>query len=380
MMKKKKVLFIDRDGTILKEPVGYQIDAFEKMEFLDGVISALKTIVSWNEFELVLVTNQDGLGTESYPYEAFRGPHELMRSVLQSEGIVFSEECIDASFPEENSPNRKPRTGMLQHYFSDEYDLEASFVIGDRMTDVELAANLGCKAFFISSNPELGANETERSPDDLARSIRRTVASWDEISTDLRLGTRIVEVNRKTAETDCTILLDLDGTGKAEINTGIAFFDHMLEQIARHGQMDLKVQMKGDLQVDEHHTIEDTAIVLGQAIDQAIGSKLGMERYGFALPMDDCFATAAIDFGGRAELVWKVELKREFVGKMPTEMVQHFFKSLCFSARCNCYITATGENEHHKVESIFKAFAKALLMAKRRNGNWNVLPTTKNEL
>lgn len=380
MMKKKKVLFIDRDGTILKEPVGYQIDAFEKMEFLDGVISALKTIVSWNEFELVLVTNQDGLGTERYPYEAFKGPHELMRSVLRSEGIVFAEECIDGSFPEENSPNRKPRTGMLQHYFSDEYDLEASFVIGDRMTDVELAANLGCKAFFIVSNPELGVNETERSPDDLAGSIRRTVTGWDEILTDLRLGTRVVVVNRKTAETDCTILLDLDGTGKAEINTGIAFFDHMLEQIARHGQMDLKVQMKGDLQVDEHHTIEDTAIVLGQAIDQAIGSKLGMERYGFALPMDDCFATAAIDFGGRAELVWKVELKREFVGKMPTEMVQHFFKSLCFSARCNCYIEATGENEHHKVESIFKAFAKALLMAKRRNGNWNVLPTTKNEL
>lgn len=380
MMKKKKVLFIDRDGTILKEPEGYQIDAFEKMEFLDGVISALKMIVSWNEFELVLVTNQDGMGTKRYPYDAFKGPHDLMCSVLRSEGIVFADECIDCSFPEENSPNRKPRIGMLQRYFSVEYDLENSFVIGDRMTDVELAANLGCKAFFISSNPELGANETERSPDQLTGFIRRTVLGWDEILTDLRLGTRVVEVNRKTAETDCTIRLDLDGTGKAEIATGIAFFDHMLEQIARHGQLDLKVQMKGDLQVDEHHTIEDTAIVLGQAIDEAIGSKLGMERYGFALPMDDCFATVAIDFGGRAELVWKVELKREFVGKMPTEMVQHFFKSLCFSARCNCYIEATGENEHHKVESIFKAFAKALLMAKRRNGNWNILPTTKNEL
>jgi len=379
-MSKQKVLFIDRDGTIIKEPIGYQIDKFEKLEFLDGVISALKTIVSWNEYELVLVTNQDGLGTESYPFDDFIGPHNLMLSILKSEGIVFKNECIDGSFPEDQSPNRKPRTGMLQQYFSEQYDLANSFVIGDRMTDVELAKNLGCKAFFIRGNADLGSTELSVSTAELAEFIQRSVATWEELIADLRLGVRKVAVTRNTAETACEVVLDLDGTGKSDISTGIAFFDHMLDQIARHAQLDLRILMKGDLEVDEHHTMEDTALVLGQALDQALGSKRGIERYGFALPMDDCFATCAIDFGGRAELIWEVDLQREYVGKLPTEMVKHFFKSICFSARCNIYIKSIGENEHHKVESIFKAFAKAILMAKRRSGNLEILPTTKNEL
>jgi imidazoleglycerol-phosphate dehydratase/histidinol-phosphatase len=377
---KKKVLFIDRDGTIIREPKGFQIDSFEKLAFLDGVISALKTIVSWKEYELVLVTNQDGLGTELFPYEDFIGPHKLMISILESEGIRFSDECIDRSFPADNSSNRKPQTGMLTKYFTDEYDLENSFVIGDRWTDVELAKNLGCKAFFIQTEEIEVGSELQFSKAELEKSIRRKTTNWEELIVDLRLGVRKVEVRKITAETDCSITLDLDGTGISRINTGIAFFDHMLDQLARHGQMDLELQMTGDLEIDEHHTIEDTALTLGMAIDKVLGSKRGVERYGFSLPMDDCFATCAIDFGGRPELIWNVELKREFVGKLPTEMVQHFFKSFCFTARCNIYIQAIGENEHHKIESVFKAFAKAVLMAKRRNGNWDLLPTTKNEL
>lgn len=376
----KKVLFIDRDGTIIKEPIGYQIDDFSKLAFVENAISALKTIASWNEFELVLVTNQDGLGTEIFPYESFVGPHNLMLSILESEGVKFTEEHIDRSFPEDNAPTRKPRTGMLTNYFSEEYDLTNSFVIGDRYTDVELAKNLGCKAFYIRGQENLAVNELSTSQSELDQFIARKVSSWTEIVADLRLGTRKVEINRSTAETDCSISLDLDGDGTTSISTGIAFFDHMLDQIARHGQMDLNIQMKGDLQIDEHHTIEDTALTLGQAFDKALGSKRGIERYGFALPMDDCFATCAIDFGGRAELIWDVELNREYVGKMPTEMVKHFFKSFCFTARCNIYIKALGENEHHKVEAIFKAFAKALLMAKRRTENLDFFPTTKNEL
>ncbi len=377
---KKKVIFIDRDGTIIKEPVGYQIDSYSKLQFLEGVISALKTIVSWNEYELVLVTNQDGLGTEAFPFEDFIGPHQLMLNILESEGIVFSEEYIDRSFPEDNSPNRKPRIGMLTKYLSDEYDLENSFVIGDRWTDVELAKNLGCKAFLIQTQLIEVGRELQFSELELETVIQRQVTNWPDLITDLRLGVRKVTVRRTTAETDCSVILDLDGTGVSKITTGIDFFDHMLDQLARHGQLDLELSMQGDLQIDEHHTIEDTALTLGQAIDQALGSKRGIERYGFCLPMDDCYATCAIDFGGRPELIWDVELKREFVGKLPTEMVQHFFKSFCFTARCNIYLKAIGENEHHKVESIFKAFAKAILMAKRRSGNLDILPTTKNEL
>lgn len=377
---KKKVLFIDRDGTIIKEPIGYQIDAYSKLEFLEGAISALKTIVSWQEYELVMVTNQDALGSSIFPYEDFIGPHNLMKAILASEGVVFAEECIDRSIPSDNAPTRKPRTGMLTKYFSEDYDLENSFVIGDRWTDVELAYNLGCKAYFIGDQEIEVGKELQQSKTTLESVIARKVNSWSELVSDLRLGVRKVNIRRQTAETDCSITLDLDGSGKSSIQTGIDFFDHMLDQIARHGQLDLDLKMNGDLNIDEHHTIEDTALTLGQAIDKALGSKRGIERYGFALPMDDCFATCAIDFGGRAELIWDVELKREYVGKLPTEMVKHFFKSFCFTARCNIYIQALGENEHHKVESIFKAFAKAILMAKRRTGSLDYLPTTKNEL
>jgi len=377
---KKKLLFIDRDGTIIREPENFQIDSFDKLVFVEGAISALATISSWNEYELILVTNQDGLGTAAFPYEDFIGPHKLMIATLQSEGVEFTEECIDRSFPGDNSPNRKPRTGMLEKYFSEEYDLENSFVIGDRWTDVELAKNLGCKAFFLQSEEIEVGPELIFSKEELEKSIQRKVESWQELLADLRLGTRKVSVRRSTAETDCAIELDLDGTGISNIETGISFFDHMLDQLARHGQLDLEIKMLGDLHIDEHHTIEDTALTLGMAIDKAIGSKRGIERYGFCLPMDDCFAICAIDFGGRPELIWEVELEREYVGKLPTEMVKHFFKSFCFTARCNIYIKAIGENEHHKVEAIFKAFAKAILMAKRRTGNFDLLPTTKNEL
>lgn len=377
---KKKVLFIDRDGTIIREPEGFQVDAFEKFQFVEGVISALKTIASWQEYELVLVTNQDGLGTESFPYADFIGPHRLMLEILAGEGIVFAEECIDRSFPEEQSPNRKPRTGMLTAYFSEEYDLENSLVIGDRWTDVELAKNLGCKAFFLQTGEIDVQGELSVSTEELKSSIRRVVPDWNSLLADLRLGVREVSVRRTTAETDCEIRLDLDGSGISGIQTGIGFFDHMLDQVARHAQLNLTIRTKGDLHIDEHHTVEDTALTFGMAVDRALGSKRGIERYGFCLPMDDCFALCALDFGGRPELIWEVDLKREYLGELPVEMVKHFFKSFCYTARCNMYVKAFGENEHHKVESVFKAFAKAILMAKRRNGNFELLPTTKNEL
>lgn len=377
---KQKLLFIDRDGTIIREPEGYQIDRYEKLSFLDGAISALKTIASWKEYQFIMVTNQDGLGTDAFPEEDFRGPQELMLDILKSEGVAFEAIHIDRSFPEDNAPTRKPRTGMLTEYLSDEYDLEQSFVIGDRMTDVELAKNLGCKAFLLSGAADLGESELSVSQEELEKSIERKVENWEELLTFLRLGTRKVEISRTTAETDCRIVLDLDGTGKSDCKTGISFFDHMLDQIARHGQLDLSVQMNGDLQVDEHHTVEDTAIVLGQAVDKALGSKRGIGRYGFQLPMDECKASCAIDFGGRADLIWKASFNREYVGQLPTEMVKHFFKSFCLSARCNIYLEVEGENDHHKVEALFKAFAKALLMAKRRQAGYDELPTTKNEL
>jgi imidazoleglycerol-phosphate dehydratase/histidinol-phosphatase len=303
-----------------------------------------------------------------------------MLDILKSEGITFREECIDCSFPQDDSPNRKPRIGMLTKYLSEEYDLENSFVIGDRWTDIELAKNLGCKAFLIHTQTIEVANELQFTEKELETVIQRKVTNWPDLIANLRLGVRKVAVRRTTSETDCSVVLDLDGTGVSAITTGIDFFDHMLDQLARHGQLDLELITHGDLHIDEHHTIEDTALTLGQAFDQALGSKRGIERYGFCLPMDDCYATCAIDFGGRPELIWDVELKREFVGKMPTEMIRHFFKSFCFTARCNIYVKAIGENEHHKVESIFKAFAKAILMAKRRFGNSDILPTTKNEL
>jgi imidazoleglycerol-phosphate dehydratase/histidinol-phosphatase len=374
----KRILFIDRDGTlILEPPVDYQVDSFEKLAFFPGVFDGLGKIAAELDFELVMVTNQDGLGTDAFPYESFQGPHELMVKTLASEGIVFAEECIDRSFPHEQAETRKPRTGLLTKYFNGEYDLENSFVIGDRLTDVELAKNLGSKAIFIQNEAQLGNDELSVSQGELEGVIALKTNSWKEIFTFLRLGQRRVTYARNTNETKIDIELDLDGTGKAKINTGISFFDHMLDQIAKHGQLDLKIDVKGDLEVDEHHTIEDTAIALGECFSQALGNKLGIERYGFYLPMDDCLAQVGIDFGGRNWLVWDASFSREMIGKMPTEMFYHFFKSFTDGAKCNLNIKAEGENEHHKIESIFKAFAKAIKMAKKRDGSLAILPSTK---
>lgn len=377
----KKVLFIDRDGTlILEPPIDFQVDSFEKLVFYPGAITALSKIAKELDFELVLISNQDGLGTASYPIESFTGPHQLMLRTLAGEGIVFEAEHIDRSFPEENLPTRKPKTGMLTKYFSDDYDLKNSYVIGDRYTDVELAKNLGAKALFLGSSTSHGINELSLELEELNSAIALESNNWEDIYIFLKLGERTAVYSRKTNETNIDIELDLDGTGKSKINTGIAFFDHMLDQLARHGKMDLNIQVKGDLEVDEHHTIEDTAIALGDCFAQALGNKLGIERYGFCLPMDDCLAQVAIDFGGRNWLVWEAEFKRELIGGMPTEMFVHFFKSFTDGAKCNLNIKAEGQNEHHKIEAIFKAFAKAIAMAKKRDANNAVLPTTKGVL
>ncbi len=377
----KKVLFIDRDGTlILEPPVDFQVDSFEKLQFYPKVFSGLGKIARELDFELVMVTNQDGLGTSSYPFESFIGPHKLMVETLRSEGIEFAEECIDKTFPEENAETRKPRTGLLTKYFNGEYDLANSFVIGDRMTDVELAKNLGAKAIYMVNPNDPGKTEVTAKEEELRSVVALQSTDWEEIYTFLKLGARTACYQRKTHETDISIELDLDGTGRSEINAGIAFFDHMLDQIARHGSLDLKIEVKGDLQVDEHHTIEDTAIALGECFAKALGSKIGIERYGFCLPMDDCLAQVAIDFGGRNWLEWQAEFKREMIGQMPTEMFFHFFKSFTDGAKCNLNVKAEGVNEHHKIEAIFKAFAKAIKMAKRRDGVNAVLPSTKGML
>jgi imidazoleglycerol-phosphate dehydratase/histidinol-phosphatase len=377
----KKVLFIDRDGTlILEPPVDFQVDSFEKLQFYPKVFSGLGKIARELDFELVMVTNQDGLGTPAYPFESFVGPHKLMVDALRSEGIEFAEECIDKTFPEENAKTRKPRTGLLTKYFNGEYDLANSFVIGDRLTDVELAKNLGAKAIYMVNPNDPGKAEVTASEKELLSVVALQSTDWDAIYTFLKLGERTAKYQRKTHETDIAIELDLDGTGRSEIATGIAFFDHMLDQIARHGSLDLKIHVKGDLQVDEHHTIEDTAIALGECFSKALGSKIGIERYGFCLPMDDCLAQVAIDFGGRNWLEWEAEFKREMIGQMPTEMFFHFFKSFTDGAKCNLNIKAEGVNEHHKIEAIFKAFAKAIKMAKRRDGVNAVLPSTKGML
>ena len=374
----KKVLFIDRDGTlILEPPVDFQVDSFEKLKFYPKVFSGLGKIAQELDFELVMVTNQDGLGTNSYPFEDFIGPHNLMVETLKSEGINFSEECIDKTFPHENADTRKPKTGLLQKYFSEEYDLKNSFVIGDRLTDVELAKNLDARAIYIKNENDPGKNEVNSKEEELKSFIALESCDWDEIYTFLKLGDRTSSYSRKTNETDISIKLDLDGTGKSKIDTGISFFDHMLDQIARHGQLDLEIIVKGDLEVDEHHTIEDTAIALGECFAQALGTKIGIERYGFCLPMDDCLAQVAIDFGGRNWLVWDAVFRRELIGKMPTEMFYHFFKSFTDGAKCNLNVKSEGENEHHKIESIFKAFAKAIKMAKKREGRNATLPSTK---
>ncbi|PXY02959.1 bifunctional histidinol-phosphatase/imidazoleglycerol-phosphate dehydratase [Marinifilum breve] len=381
MNTKKKVLFIDRDGTlILEPPVDYQVDSLEKLEFYPAVFRGLSKIVDQLDYELVMVTNQDGLGTDSYPEETFWPAQNKMLKTFSNEGIEFDDICIDRTFPEENAPTRKPGTALLTKYFSEEYDLANSYVIGDRWTDVELAKNLGSKAIFITSSGNIGDDELSESKNDLQACIALATDSWLKIYEYLRLEERTATIIRNTKETQIEIKLDLDGEGKGEFDTGIGFFDHMLDQIAKHAGVDLSVKVKGDLEVDEHHTIEDTAIALGEAFNKALGSKLGLDRYGFSLPMDDCLAQVALDFGGRNWLVWDAEFKREMIGGMPTEMFYHFFKSFTDGAACNLNIKAEGQNEHHKIEGIFKALARAIRMAIRRDVNCLQLPSTKGKL
>ena len=327
-----------------------------------------------------MVTNQDGLGTDSFPEDTFWPAHNKVIQAFENEGITFSEICIDRTFAKDNAPTRKPRTGLLTHYIEGDYDLENSFVIGDRLTDIELAKNLGAKGIWINTSPELGAEEVEGKGEALKDTIALSTTDWEEIYRFLKLPARSATVQRTTKETDINIKLFLDGTGKSKNDTGIGFFDHMLDQLARHSGCDLEVKVKGDLHIDEHHTIEDTALALGEAFYQALGSKLGIERYGFCLPMDDCLVQVAIDFGGRSWLVWEADFKREMIGQMPTEMFFHFFKSFSDTAKCNLNIKAEGQNEHHKIEAIFKTFAKAIKMAKRRDPENMQLPSTKGSL
>ena len=358
----KKVLFIDRDGTLVIEPpVDYQLDSLEKLEFYPGVFQGLSRIVNELDYELVMVTNQDGLGTDSFPEATFWSAQNKVIQAFENEGIVFSEILIDKSFPEDNAPTRKPRTGLMQKYVHGNYDLANSFVIGDRDSDIELAKNLKCNGIFMGAVNEIATLST---------------TSWNEIYQYLKSKPRVGTVKRITKETEITVEVNLDGNGKNEISTGIGFFDHMLEQIAKHGTIDLQINVKGDLEIDEHHTIEDVAITLGEAFIKALGSKKAIERYGFLLPMDDCLTRVAIDFGGRPWLVWETEFKREMIGEMPTEMFMHFFKSFTDAAKCNLNIKSEGENEHHKIESIFKAFAKAIKMAVNKTENYSI-PSTK---
>ena len=374
----KKVLFIDRDGTLALEPEGYQLDSFEKLDFYPGAFIYLGKIAKELNFELVMITNQDGLGTASFPEETFWPVQHFLLRAFQNEGIEFNEVLIDKSLPQDNAPTRKPRTGMLTSYLGNpEYDLSKSYVIGDRLTDMELAKNIGCKGLFLANDPHLGEGELETKA---SLPIVLNTTSWKEIYSFLKLDQRQVSYERKTKETAIHLELNIDGTGKSEITTGIVFFDHMLDQLARHGGMDIRLSVKGDLEVDEHHTIEDTAIALGEAFSQALSNKLGMERYGFFLPMDDCLAQVAIDFGGRSWLVWETEFKREMIGKMPTEMFFHFFKSFSDGAKANINIKAEGTNEHHKIEAIFKAFAKAIKGAVKRDPEKMILPSTKGSL
>ncbi len=377
----KKVLFIDRDGTIVLEPEGYQLDSLDKLEFYPKSFQYLAKIAKELDFELVMVTNQDGLGTSSFPEETFWPIQNFILRAFENEGVLFDDIFVDRSFLEDNAPTRKPRTGMLTKYIDNPaYDLANSFVLGDRLTDVELAKNLGAKAIFMNTTEGIGSSEIEAKREELDSVICLQSIDWKVIYEFLKLEARSATISRKTNETDIYINLNLDGTGKSKIETGIAFFDHMLDQISRHGQMDLELLVKGDLEVDEHHTIEDTAIALGEVFAKALGNKLGIERYGFCLPMDDCLAQVAIDFGGRNWLVWETEFKREMVGKMPTEMFLHFFKSFSDGAKANINIKAEGQNEHHKIEAIFKAFAKAIKVAVKRDTEKMILPSTKGML
>lgn len=374
---KQKVLFIDRDGTIIKETADEQIDAFEKMIFYPKVFTWLGKIAQELDYELVMITNQDGLGTDIFPEDTFWPVHNFILKSFENEGVVFSKVFLDRSFPKDNRDTRKPGTGLLTEYFSEDYHLENSYVIGDRLTDMQLATNLGAKGIYINDQTNLGTGEITISEEELNKDIALETNDWEKIYKFLKLENRVATLSRKTNETDIQITLNLDGTGKSAIDTGIAFFDHMLDQIARHGQMDLEISVRGDLEVDEHHTIEDTAIALGEVFAQTLGSKLGIERYGFCLPMDDCLAQVAIDFGGRNWLVWEADFKREMVGKMPTEMFYHFFKSFTDGAKANLNIKAEGTNEHHKIEAIFKAFAKAIKAAVKRDAEKMILPSTK---
>lgn len=361
----KKVLFIDRDGTIITEPLDEQVDTFEDLRFLPGVITALSKIAAETDFELIMVTNQDGLGTASFPEESFWPPHNKIIQILEGEGVRFAEVFIDRTFPEDNAPTRKPGTAMLTKYLASGIDLESSYVIGDRVTDIQLAKNLGCKAIFIGDPNQPDAVLCTR--------------DWNDIYRFLKDIPRTAIIERKTNETSVSVYVNLDGTGKSSVSTGLGFLDHMLDQVARHGMVDLTIRAAGDLHVDEHHTVEDVAIALGQCVSKALGRKKGIERYGFVIPMDDSLAEAAIDFGGRPWLAWNVSFSREKTGDVPTEMFPHFFRSFCDSAACNLHIRAEGENDHHKIEAVFKAFARALGMAVRKTGN-NQLPSTKGTL
>jgi imidazoleglycerol-phosphate dehydratase/histidinol-phosphatase len=374
----KKVLFIDRDGTLIVEPpTDFQVDSLEKLEFLPGVFQYLGKIVKEFDYKLVIITNQDGLGTAAFPEDTFWPAQNKMLKAFENEGIVFDDILIDRSFPEDNAPTRKPRTGLLTQYLNGDYDLEHSFVIGDRATDVELAKNLGAKGIFIHA----AGHQYNVLPDDsLMQHCAAVVKNWEQIYNFLKSSSaRKAIVHRKTLETDICVSLSIDGSGKSDISTGIGFFDHMLEQLAKHSGCDLSLHIKGDLHIDEHHSIEDAALALGQAFKTALGDKRGIERYGFyTVPMDDCLADVAIDFSGRSWLVWNVKFKREKVGKMPVEMFEHFFKSFSDASACNLNIKARGKNEHHKIEAIFKAWARAIKMAVKRQGD--ELPTTKGVL
>ena len=374
-----RVLFIDRDGTLINEaPPTYQLDSFNKLTFYPGMFEYMGRIARELDYELVMVTNQDGLGTESFPENTFWPLHNLVMKSLEGEGINFSKVLIDRSFPADNAPTRKPGTGLLTDYLdAAKYDMENSYVIGDRITDIQLAKNLGCRGIWLNNDPTLGDQEIKDKAEALKTTVALETTSWKDIYTFLKFGLRRQVHQRNTNETKIHIELNADGNGESEINTGLGFFDHMLEQIARHGKLDLVVRCQGDLHIDEHHTIEDTAIALGEAFSKALADKRGMERYGFALPMDDADAKVLIDFGGRNWLVWNAEFSREKIGEMPTEMFFHFFKSFSDAAKCNLNIECRGDNEHHKIEAIFKAFAKAIRMAVKKDPFSNYLPSTK---
>jgi imidazoleglycerol-phosphate dehydratase/histidinol-phosphatase len=378
----KRILFIDRDGTLINEaPPTYQLDSFDKLTFYPSMFEYMGKIARELDYELVMVTNQDGLGTAAFPENTFWPLHNLVMKSLEGEGIYFSKILIDKTFVTDNAPTRKPGTGMLTEYLGNKnYDIANSYVIGDRITDVQLAKNLGCKAIWLHNDPSLGGSEVKDKAEELRSTVALQTTEWKDIYSFLKLGLRKVSHQRNTNETRISIEANLDGNGEASITTGLGFFDHMLEQIARHGKIDLTLTAKGDIHIDEHHTIEDTGIALGEAFAKALADKRGMERYGFALPMDEADAKVLIDFGGRNWIVWNAEFKREKIGEMPAEMFFHFFKSFSDGAKCNLNIECRGENEHHKIEAIFKAFARAIRMAVKRDPLSNYLPSTKGVL